>query len=247
MQEKLNVRKSDLTEGKPAMRKFLILACTASPAWAEDVFARPDQCIREATVQYDNCEVENLFVCKSEAGQVRRTESTDETGTYAVDISPTGSRNTAIHFVGTTGSTRLTMEGGTLLDAIQTGTATESAKGEIQLFGMWRPTTGMVVYDHKGESEEHAGKIFKRIVAESTVQLPYPAPPIAGTQVILYLPELNLTVTSETSFKDSPIPIESSKMVELALPGQPGFGVEFPMHGCMETSATTFFAKEVQT
>ncbi len=69
MQEDLNVRVSDLIQGEPAMRKFLILACLTVPATAAlaGTWTPPEGCQAFMTVQSKACRVSHYYRCSGDA------------------------------------------------------------------------------------------------------------------------------------------------------------------------------------
>ncbi len=107
------------------------------------------------------------------------------------------------------------------------------------MFGLWRPVSGSETAEYSGETVELAGKIFHRIEVIAILELPYPIPSFTGREVRAYNEELDLSVSLEVSYDNSVLGDAESKLMQLSLRGQPGFGDEQPRYGCMTLGAVS--------
>lgn len=230
------------------MRKFLILACLttpAAPALAEDVFQRPADCQLMATTQRDTCEVENIYSCGAAESPIIRTESFDALGLYAVSIDDAENKSYSTDFVGEDGSFWLEYSGDEPSEVLRKGLGVSTATGEFQAFGLRRPFAASSSSAYEGQSMNLAGKSFHRIENKLSMQLPYPMPEIRGTEILAFSEEMQLGLSVEITYEsDAPL-VQGSKLVELSLPGQAGFGEEYPRFGCSNLSLelVTVFSK----
>lgn len=211
----------------------LTIACAGGLPALADVFVRPEACELIATVQRDTCEVENLYSCPSENGVLNRDETFDIDGLASVSILDPSTGASTLDFVWNDGSMKLQSTGDSDLDVVRNGSGSMSAVGEVRLFGLWRPVSGTETSVHTGETLELAGKTFHRIETTVTLQLPYPIPTFTGRDVRAYNEELDLTVTVEVSYEEGVLAASDSKLMQLSLRGQHGFGDEQPRYGCM--------------
>ncbi|OYX24150.1 MAG: hypothetical protein B7Z10_09810 [Rhodobacterales bacterium 32-66-7] len=102
---------------------------------------------------------------------------------------------------------------------------------------MWRPITGTGESIYSGEKIELAGKLFHRIEDFGTFQMPPPMPEVVSSGVRVYNEELNLSISLEQKFDESVPASASSKLMQLSLQGQSGFGDEQPRFGCETLSS----------
>jgi hypothetical protein len=217
----------------------LTIACAGGLPALADVFVRPEACELIATVQTDTCEVNNHYNCPSANGPIAREEAFDIDGLASVSIFDPSTGVSTLDFVWNDGSMRMQSTGDSDLDVVRNGSGSMSAVGEVRLFGLWRPFSGTETSVHSGETLELAGKTFHRIESGITLQLPYPIPAFKGRDVRAYNEELNLTVGVETSLEEDALAASNSKLMQLSLRGQPGFGDEQPRHGCMTLGAVS--------
>lgn len=213
------------------------LVGSAFPAAAEDVFQRPESCVRVATAQYDDCTVSNQFRCGAEGAVFGREETYGPKGLLDVGTdfpdeqvlrfdSPIEGEDVVVRYVG-----------GDLEEALREGTTNGSSV--IELEG-WPPEDSMTsdeVYRYFGETVEVAGKRFHRIDVTVTVSLSVTGRLFQTKEVRLYDDESELLVTEKSETKSNSMPDSSLALVTLALPGQPGFASETPIHGCPPTSS----------
>ncbi|NJS38455.1 MAG: hypothetical protein HC783_04915 [Rhodobacteraceae bacterium] len=204
-----------------------------------DVFVRPETCKLIATVQTDICEVDNLYSCPSTNGVIGRGESFDSTGLTSVSINDPTTGLSSLDDVWGDGSSRLQMSGDKDGDIVRKGFGSSSAVGEAKMFGLWRPVSGTETAEYSGETVELAGKTFLRIEVIVIAHLPYPIPSFTGREVRAYNEELDLTVTLEVTHDSNILSGSNSRLAQLSLPGQPGFGDEQPRYGCMTLGAVS--------
>jgi hypothetical protein len=214
----------------------LTIACTGGTSALADVFVRPATCELIATMQSDGCEVENQYSCPSGNGALDRVEFFDSEGLVSVSITDPSTGQSTTDRVWNDGNTRFQYSGDTDLDIVRNGFGKSSVVGEVKLFGLWRPASGTDEAIHTGETLELAGKSFHRIESTTTLQFPYPVPTIKGREVRAYNEELNLSVSVEIKF-DGGLEAADSKLMQLSLRDQPGFGDEQPRYGCMTLGA----------
>jgi hypothetical protein len=222
-------------EDESVLRNVVALILTgilASTACAGDIFVRPETCTLVATIQTDSCEVENDYTCPTENGPINRTESFDEAGLTSVSIEDLLIGQVTTSFVWDDGSFRLQYSGDKDIDIVRNGTGASSAVGEVKMFGLWRPISGSDTSTYSGETMELAGVSFHRIESMATLRLPYPVPEIIGREVRAYNEDLDLSVSIEREYLEGASSALNSKLAQLSLPGQPGFGDEFPRYGC---------------
>ena len=237
-QEELNVRMCDLILGETAMRKFVILGCLAalaSPAVAEGFAPRPESCKLIATMQKSDCEVENTYKCPADGRAFYRVEYFEDVGltqigqmtaNFATESS-VDERGDGMYF---DQSDALHPK-----EMIRLGTSVQNLDGLISLFGLKQPINGTAKYTTRGETVELAGKAFETLDGEMSISVPNAGVVITGRTVIAYQRDIDLLLEIETSldFGDH----KTSHAVEVALPGQTGFGDETPRHGCTGLSS----------
>lgn len=219
------------------MRKFVILACLVVPAasaLAEDAFVRPEGCERLATIQYDNCEVDNRFRCEGTGGESYRTESHDSFGLYYVWTSSGDDNGYGVYSNGDTYA--YSFRGHDFEDALKTGRAVEQFDGTMTVFGMRRPFSGETVYTFDGEVTELSGLVFQMIMTDDRTIYPHPIEEEVSKSVLLWNEEADILVTAETAEESSTDAPFVTRMTQLSLPGQVGFGDEVPRYGCGVTS-----------
>jgi hypothetical protein len=211
----------------------LTIACAGGLPAMADVFERPEACELIATVQTDICEVENLYNCPSANTVIARSEIFDNDGLASVSTYDPATKLSSLDDVWSDGSTRLQISGDEDGDVVRKGSGSSLAVGEVKMFGLWRPVSGSEKAEYSGETVELAGKTFHRIEIDVVAQMPYPIPTFTGREVRAYNEELELSVSLEVYYDHGMLGDAESKLMQLSLRGQPGFGDEQPRYGCM--------------
>jgi hypothetical protein len=220
------------------MWKFLILGLSvnaAPAALAEGFPARPESCELVSTAQRSDCEVENRYRCGSGSASFYWIEffETDGLTTIAREtsdfllkdlIEPDGS---GLYVTST--------EGLHPRETLRAGTSTQRLEGHISLFGLRQPFISEGQLTATGTAVVLAEKAFQVIEGEFEFEMPNAGVTLTGQSIFAYQPDINIVIEIETSpyFGSR----ETKYIRELALPGQPGFGDEYPKHGCMSLSA----------
>jgi hypothetical protein len=221
------------------MRYSLIVGLSiglGGPALSEDVSVRPESCERLATIQYDDCEVENLFRCARREGEYFRSEYADAYEIYSIQIEDPVSSTVDLHFLYQSGGTNLAYSGGTPADAIATGRSEQKITGFLSLFGMRRPISGESTYIYEGQTEEIGGLTYHLLISKDRAVLPPPMGEAQGSSVYLLNKEADLFIQKESNFSLLPGKVKTTRMVELSRPGQPGFTDEVARYGCGDIS-----------
>lgn len=228
----------DLANGETAMRKFLILFCMtvpATPMVAEGFEPRPESCALISTMQKDTCEVENTFRCSSSDGVFYRGEFFDELGLSQVsrmtaDFTPVSSVDEVGDGMYFNPADAIHPQ-----DMLRMGTSVQNLDGAISLFGLKQPLESTATYTATGQTVDLAGKSFQTLDGQISVSFPNSGLIISGHTVLAYQKEIDLLLEIETTLKFGDQ--ETSRAVEVALPGQVGFGDEHPRHGCTSLSS----------
>lgn len=204
-------------------------------AAAEDLFVRPPGCVRIATSQHNNCEVNNLFRCSGAGVLPYRSEDTDEAGVLAVSTLDADYNLVEVGEEHVDSSVTMRVTGSTLPEVIATGQGSQDMVGELRLLGMRRPLSGAGTSVYDGETVEWAGIVFRRIEADGHIDMPPPMGRMTGGGSVLYNADLDLAV-DEIVWTSGMGHDTHKQLKALALPGQPGFGVEVPSFGCPHVS-----------
>lgn len=223
------------------MRASLALCLTAGSALPSgaDIFTRPEDCERLATVQYDNCRVENVFRCAKDTDKYIRIENADSEEFYSVWTYNFRTETASLNYRDGT-ETTYRYSGDQIEDAVKHGSAQEHFESEIFMFGLRKPISGEHNYFYDGETEVIAGLEFHKLRAETVRVNPYPMGDDRSRQLLLLNTENDLAVVTEEADVSDPENTLTVRMKELALPGQAGFGDETARYGCAQISRADF-------
>ena len=220
-----------------------LIAGAAGSAAAEDVLKRPESCVLVATAQYDDCTVDNQFSCVTAEEHSYRTETFGASGLEMLWTENWESRTGELKdFTDPdAGDMRFRFEGGDLEEAIKTGWTRGSFEVDVEDVDGWFTLQADETYVHDAEIVELAGASFAKVKRSEVMHDEGTNWRYRTESVLLYNMALDLVVMEESRSEDSPV----TRLVSLALPGQPGFGSESPTHGCLETSGLTADTVEV--
>lgn len=230
------------------MWKFVILAfdvAMGTPVAADGFPPRPQSCELVSTAQHSDCEVENRYKCASGGTHSFRIEFFDTEGMTGI------SHETADYVPEDTfeadgsGLFVTSAEGLHPRDMLSAGTSTHKLEGYVSILGLQQPFLAVVQFTATGKTIVLAETTFDTIEGNVLVTMPNAGAEFSGRSIVAYQPELDLMIETETSFGfGAP---ETTFVKELALPGQPGFGDEFPKYGCINLSLHSLQPPSVHT
>jgi hypothetical protein len=225
---------SDLIKGETTMRKFLILACLASPAAplaAEESPKRPKSCVLVATAQDDHCAVTNHFSCTG-GGRVAFWQEVSH-----------GNGSQEVHMLDADhGIVEIVMPGGAHIRsrstgdhprvAVKTGSARSAENATVESGGSSQPATMTTEYTNAGKTRELAGQTFDRLTYSSVLDFPEAGSRLQTSGSVLFSESLDLMVLELDVSDGQDGPARRIKLKTLALEGQKGFGSTKPRYGC---------------
>ncbi|MCU0802312.1 MAG: YceI family protein [Rhodobacteraceae bacterium] len=212
------------------------LAC-ALPSYAQDASAvRPKDCALRVTSQYDDCKVDNLYLCSSKEDMYFRIETFAAAGAPSIEI--LGEDYRPRSFVEPDGGGMSFRQSTSThpRDVLLSGGGKQTATGTFTMMGMTRPVSLTATLASVGETVQLAGQTFDVIEMQGRVLLPEPVGAVDASVTFGYLPAADVLLEIDVSLSYNGGVVETSRLKAASLANQPGFGSELPLYGCGELS-----------
>ena len=227
----------------------LLLAPTRSPA-DDNIFDRSELCVGLMTIQKRGCEVETIYRCPMDSGEVFRSETYTADGLDGIEL--TDMNYDPMIFTDATGEFKATTQKPETWsthpdDAVRTGKGEFHQVGQLEIFGITKPVRMDGTIVHNPVAFVLDGISFRHFEVSSQAQLPYPMPTIIGTSQVYYDPISGALFEGASevellSDEENKIPTVPAQII---LPGQTGFGSPSPSFDCEQLSALTTPVVEV--